>query len=255
MHLSICSESPTREVDDPNANRALLPTQPKPPVANERLAVMNRWLDESATEAPWVQFFVSNSQNNGDWRTKNMRRMLDDSMLDVVDGLNTGATSSKPRSPDNPWNHLSDRISEVNNPPGLSDGSSHNEKDHTAAGVLEVLVRRVTEVLEFDDPTDGQDNVPTNESHSNSSRGGSNTGKAKGKRIASTNDTESNSQDDPQKQISGPKRLKIARSATSAGGRFFACLFLKRDSNYCQKTHCAGRSTCSVETVIRVGRS
>ncbi|KAL8642791.1 MAG: hypothetical protein Q9226_008470 [Calogaya cf. arnoldii] len=271
MDLHVRSKSSTRE---PDADTTPLPTRSKSPVANERLAVVNRWLDESATEAPWVQFCVTDSQNDGAWRQKHMRRMLDEFSEAEAREVDTGAISSEPRTPDNPRNHLSDRYFDGRRIPSLvtslksryggsgvsksstSYKSSHNEEDKRAAGVLEVLVRRVAEVLEIDEPTDGQDNIPAKESHdSNLSRGGTNTGKAKGKRIASTSNTESNSQDDPQDQIPLPKRLKVARPATSAGGRLFACLFLKRDSSLCQKTHCAGRSTCSVETVIRVGQS
>ncbi|KAL9027607.1 MAG: hypothetical protein Q9180_007306, partial [Flavoplaca navasiana] len=111
---------------------------------------------------------------------------------------------------------------------------------------------RVAEVLESDDPTDGQDKDTTNATHaSSSSFGASHTGKAQGKRIASSGQIVSGSQEGPQKQISEPKRLKTARPTTKAGDRRFACLFLKRDPNYCQRTHCAGCSTFNVETVTR----
>lgn len=271
MDLYIRSKSPIKESD---ADTTPLPTRSKSPVANERLAVVNRWLDESATEAPWVQFFVTDSQNDGAWRCKHYRGKFNENSEAVAREVDTGATSSEPRTPDNPQNHLSDRDfndrqcpslasslksryggSEVSNPPSLLYESGHNKEDKTAAGAIDDLIRRVTEVLKFDHPTDGQDNIPASESHdSKFSRGGANTEKAKGKRIASTSNTESNSQDDSQKRNSGPKRLKIATPATNAGGRLFACLFLKRDSNLCQNTHCAGRSTYSVETVIRVGQ-
>ncbi|KAL8868063.1 MAG: hypothetical protein Q9198_008306 [Flavoplaca austrocitrina] len=211
---------------------------------------MDRWLNEPAREAPWVHLTVANPT---DPRDESMRRLLDKFSLNENGSSKKGATFSRPRAPGIPRNPALDRILGVDNSPSVSDGSGRNEEGQTIAGVLKLLSRRVAEVLESDDPTDGQDKDTTNVSHaSSSSCGATRTGKAQGKRIASSGQIVSGSQEGPQKQIFEPKRLKVARPTTKAGDRHFACLFLKRDPNYCQRTHCAGRSTSNVETVIRV---
>ncbi|KAL8835070.1 MAG: hypothetical protein Q9176_007138 [Flavoplaca citrina] len=242
MDLPIRSKSPMREIEYSSASSNLPPTSSK----------MDRWLNEPAREAPWVHITVARPTS----RAHSMRRLLDEYFLNENIGSIKGATFSRPRSPGIPRNPALDRIPGFDNSPSVSDGSGHIEEGQTSAGVLELLSRLVAEVLESDDPTDGQDKDTTNVSHaSSSSCGATRTGKAQGKRIASSGQIVSGSQEGPQKQISEPKRLKVARPTTKAGDRHFACLFLKRDPNYCQRTHCAGRSTSNVETVIRVGLS
>ena len=245
MDLPIRSTSPMREIEYSSASSNLPPTSSK--------MKMDRWLNEPAREAPWVHLTVANPT---DPRYESMRRLLDQFTLNENGNSKKGATFSQPRAPGIPRNPALDRILGVNNSPSVSDGSGRIEEGQTNAGVLKLLSRRIAEVLESDDPTDGQDKDTTNVSHaSSSSYGATHTGKARGKRVASSGEIVSGSQEDPQKQISERKRLKVARPTTKAGDRLFACLFLKRDPNYCQRTHCAGRSTYSVETVTRVGLS
>ncbi|KAL8654929.1 MAG: hypothetical protein Q9210_001204 [Variospora velana] len=189
----------------------------KAPFSSVPELAMTQWLDESSKDGPWL--------------------------YTVEPEINNGARLSHSLSP----NHVSEAET-----PSLSYGSSHKEEDQLSAGYLEFFSSRAAEVLDLDEQTDGEDRGPRDESRSSNTLGKeADTGKSKGKRVAPMSCPVSNSQDDPHKQLSEPKRLKVARPPTRAGGRFFACLFFKRDPNYCQNTHCAGRSTPSAETVIR----
>lgn len=251
MDLPVRGTTSTRELEELNAGKAPLLSASKPSTKQNEgyVPLMNKWLNESTTDAPWVPLLLSDICYDVHSRKPHRLKMV----KELTDILKTGVPSSRQRFRQNQPYHLPDRISEADITPSLSDGSSHNEEDQTAAGVLQTLSSWAAEVLHDDEQTDGQDHGPPSESHGPSSAGKeAETEKSKGKRTASTGREVSNSQDDPYKQVTEPKRLKVAKPPTRAGGRFFACLFFKRDANYCQNTHCAGRSTASVETVIRV---
>lgn len=253
MDLSTRGTSPPKELGEPNAAKVPPSSAPSGSKLSDNRSqhhpMLNRWFNESENDAPWMAVLTSDIRKASPLKYLRCKAIIED----IGACLEFGVAPSRSESRRDKPNQLLDQILAANIPPSLSDGSSHNEEGQRAAAVIDVLSSRVAQVLHIDEHTDGQEPGPAGKPQDSVTAGGNEyTEKAKGKRSNLESRELFDGQDDPRKQVSAPKRLKVAEPPTRAGGRFFACLFLKRDPNYCQNTHCAGRSTPSVETVIRV---
>ena len=247
MVLPTHTISPLKKLEGSNADKA-----PRPSAANFSSNVclgghmFNRWLDESANDAQWTTFGIRKAS-----RSKYLHSKA------TIDGIvacsEIGLAPSRSGSQWDKPSQLLYQIPSAGIPLSLSDGSSRNEEYQSAAAVLDVLSSRVAKILRIDEHTDGQAPGPAGKPQDSVTAGGTEyTEKAKGKRSNLKGRESFDGQDDPHKQMSAPKRLKVAAPPTKTGGRSFACFYFKWNPNYCRDTNCSGRSTQNVKTVIRV---
>ncbi|KAL8794955.1 MAG: hypothetical protein Q9195_002537 [Heterodermia aff. obscurata] len=219
--------SPSKELEAPDVAKA--PSQSEP----VRSPPLNRWLYESQNHVPGMASDIRKASPS-----------------------KYGVAPSRSESWRDKPNQLLDQIPAADFLPDLSDSSSPIKEYQEAAALLDISSSRVAEILRclrIDEPTDGEAPGPAGKSQNSMTAGGNEyTKKAKGKRSNSKGRESSDGQDDPHKQVSAPKRVKVAAPPTRAGGRSFACLYYKRDPNNCLNMRCHGRSTEHVETIIRL---
>ncbi|KAL8829936.1 MAG: hypothetical protein Q9170_005957 [Blastenia crenularia] len=243
------STSSAKETQEISTGKASFSTQTNSPAKNDRhMTILNDWLNESTTDAPWVHELITNIHV----RPQSRSLYIKDTIEELSACLELGVPRKILRSHQDQPPRLLAPVPEEAIPPSLSDGLSHDEEDQTAAAVFGILASRVAQILHFSEPTDGQGHNQAAGSQSARTPGTEPyIERDKSNRGAPTGNRGSDTQDDLQKEIPAPKRLKVARPPTTANGRSFACLFFKQNPRNCQKTHCAGCSTHNVETVIR----
>lgn len=143
MDLPIRSTPSVKELRAANTGKVQLSAASKPATKkDQQKAMMNRWLNESKTDTPWMHVLVSNIHNGRQPRLLHNAGITEE----IVACLEKGVLSTNLRPQQDQPNHLLDRVPDADTPPSLSDGSSHNEEDQTAAGVFAILTSRAAQV-------------------------------------------------------------------------------------------------------------